>query len=113
MACFMGWPGLHSKSYLNIWMCVGVQNAVCPEWNLRGDSDFCRLGNSLFRGDGRLHFRSENLKVAAFFQTGAHGSDLATLFHDERGATLRARFRDGHVRSSEITIGVTRTTIEN
>src|ERR1700730_13770761 len=89
---------------------------IRTDWNspeLTRDSDFYWLGNGLFRDHWGLGLGSENFKVAAFLQTGAHGSDLALLFHDERGAALGARFGDGHVRSCEITIGIARAAVKH
>src|ERR1700688_2475769 len=84
-----------------------------PRLKLMGDSDFCWLSNNLFSGHSRLCFRCEYLKVAAFPQTGTHGSDLAEFFNNEWSAALGARLRDGHVRSIKATIGITKTAIEN
>src|SRR5450631_1476015 len=113
MACFMGLQ-LPAKIILKTWMWRRDYPAVCPSWWENVKLLFCRHGNGLFRGDHRrLSFGSENFPVATFLETGAHRTDLGALLYDERRAALGARFRDGHVRRSEIAIRITRTTIEN
>src|ERR1700752_4776636 len=61
----------------------------------------------------RLSFRRKLLPIAAFFEAGVHRANLGLLFDDKRRTALRTRLRHGHVRCSEITIGIPRATIKN